>query len=420
MQETQAAMRALRTPSSPSWIPPASMEPDAVDASKADLFQASLSNAWAGFLGAQHCTREISSIRRAVDRHIEHVNRTIASLETSSSNHQTQQAVLSTVVTELKSKVDQHATEIDEVALLRTKLATLQNTLTQQSEDASRKVAGLSEKIDVQQTGLASLRSSTAQDIAAMNEQCRLALNKVDSLQAELVEAKTEAAALAQQLAKLENQVKDLAQPQSRLELSEDVVRFLDEMFIQRHSLEKLLDRSDHNSFSDRRAPVKEPTRSITFQAQPAAPAVPTLERPAHDAVRRSQRSHSHNAQPLETTKRKLPDPFQPPPKRPCPAPSPSGDPAHDMRTLYFEFRDSYKANPPKSDTAFIWKFLDSIQDPALSKHVQTSLAALLPQYIHPRRDNRPKNPHRVVSLSRGLTWRTFREGLVKIPGPEP
>ncbi|KAL1843026.1 hypothetical protein VTJ49DRAFT_3340 [Mycothermus thermophilus] len=411
------AMRALRTPSSPSWIPPSSMESDAFEASKPDPFQNSLSNAWAGFLGAQHCTREISSIRKTVDHHIQHVDRSIASLQASSSSQQTQHAVLSTVITELKSKVDQHAAGIDEVALFRTKLSTLQDKLTQHNEDASGRAAGLSERIDALQTGLASLRSSTAQDTAAMQEQCRLALSKVDSLQAELTEAKTEKAVMAQKLAALESQVKGFAQPQSPSGLPEDLVRFLDDMFAQRHSLTKLLGRPDHNS-SDRAAPIPDPAGSIVSQTQPTTQAGPVSEKPAHDSIRRSQRNQPHSIKSPETSKRKLPEPLESPPKRPCPAPPPPEDPGQAMRTLYLEFRDRYKANPPKSETAFIWEFLDSIQDPALSKHVQESLTVLLPEYIQPRRDNRPKNPHRVVRLSRGLTWRTFRGALVKIPGP--
>lgn len=66
----------------------------------------------------------------------------------------------------------------------------------------------------------------------------------------------------------------------------------------------------------------------------------------------------------------------------------------------------------------FIWEFLSSIEDPSLSKHIQESLATLLPEYVTRSRDTRRRNPRRHVIISKTLTWRRFREALVQIPGP--
>lgn len=99
--------------------------------------------------------------------------------------------------------------------------------------------------------------------------------------------------------------------------------------------------------------------------------------------------------------------------------PPPPASPGQDIRTLYLVFRDRYKSNPPRSDVDFIWEFISRIESPALSVHVQESLATLLPEYVTRSRDTRRKNPQRHITISRGLTWRKFREALVKIPTAE-
>ncbi|KAK3898935.1 Alpha/Beta hydrolase protein [Staphylotrichum tortipilum] len=93
-------------------------------------------------------------------------------------------------------------------------------------------------------------------------------------------------------------------------------------------------------------------------------------------------------------------------------------DDAANIRTLYQLFRDRYRAGPPRSDTAFIWEFIGSIEPPAMSRHIQESLADILPEHVTRCRDTRRRDPRRHVTISKGLTWRRFREALVRIPGP--
>lgn len=89
-----------------------------------------------------------------------------------------------------------------------------------------------------------------------------------------------------------------------------------------------------------------------------------------------------------------------------------------NIRTLYLSFRDRYKKSPPKCDVDFIWEFIGCIESPAMSTHIQESLAMMLPDYVTRSRNTRRKNPQRHVNISKSITWRKFREALVKVPPP--
>ncbi|KAG7292386.1 hypothetical protein NEMBOFW57_002421 [Staphylotrichum longicolle] len=87
-------------------------------------------------------------------------------------------------------------------------------------------------------------------------------------------------------------------------------------------------------------------------------------------------------------------------------------------RDEFMGLLDAQRAEAYSSDTTFIWDFINSIEDPAMSKHIQESLALRLPECVTVSRDTRRKNPQRHINISKGLTWRKFREALVRIPGP--
>ncbi|KAL2122693.1 hypothetical protein VTJ04DRAFT_3148 [Mycothermus thermophilus] len=388
------------------------MESDTFDTQKSDHLHNSLSNAWASFLAAQHCSREIASIQKKVDHHIDNVNRSIASLEASFSSQRTQHAVLSTIVTELKSKVDRYDSRLDEVTILQTRLSTLQQDLTKHSEDTSRKVNALSDNIEAQQTSLANLRSSTARDITSMQEQVRLVLSRVGSIQAELGEARAEKTALMERLVGLENQIKKLAQAQSQ-GLMGDIFRFLKDILPHRDALMKLLSETGNKSQRKDVAPMHEEL-SCGFQIDSAIQASQAAEHHIPYALRRSRGDlQQSNTQPSATTKREAPEhPQSPPSKRACSKP----DPREVVRSLFIEFRKRYKTDPPKSDTVFIWQFLNSVEDAAMSKYIQESLIKILPEHVAPHRDKRSPNPQKYIMVSRELSWTVFRNALAKIP----
>ena len=394
-----------RSPSQTHWLP---ME--AFETSKPDRLHQSLGSAWASFLDAQHCSREVDSLKKSLDQHVQQTNLSITSLQRDTA---TKHDLLAASVTEVRSKIEQHAVEIRDIATLHTDFSTFQYEAAQNRDNVARKVADLFEKAGAQQESLDGLRSTTSDDFSAIQNQYRLALEKVEALQQELVEARAERLASEHKLAAIESQI--TAIPQTHQQLPTDVVNFLGDIYSCREDLMRLLDKQDLENPAQILAPPLNQT-SIPLAQTPATPyaGVP-YEQTSAPIVHRDQHDTSEDDRPnTRAKKRRLEDPPQPQVKRPV---SPRA-PSQDMRSLYLVFRDKYKENQPKSDTVFIWQFINSIEDPAMSMHIQESLVAILPEYVKPARDKRCKNPLKLVDISKKLTWRMFREALVKIPGP--
>jgi hypothetical protein len=320
---------------------------DTFEASKPDQFHQSLSSAWASFLGAQHCSREVAALRKTLDEHIQQTNLAVTSLQRDTA---TRNDLLAAAVAESKSKskIEQHAAEIKETAILRISLSAVQQEIRHDREDASRRVTELSEKIDAQQEGLTGWRSAISKDITFMQEQYRQALEKVELLQGELRETRAEKMASDQKLAALESQVDTIAQ--TRQGLSGDMVRFLEDMLCHRSDLTRLLELRNLDIPVPSTAPRPTPM-DIPLAHTPALPQeVVSHEKPTAQTTHVSQHDNSKNNRPTAAAKRKPKEPLQSQPKRPAPPSNPN----QDIRSLYLVFRDRYKANPPSSDTAFI------------------------------------------------------------------
>ncbi|KAK4250825.1 Alpha/Beta hydrolase protein [Corynascus novoguineensis] len=334
------ARKVLAEPPSPFYK---RMRPmDTFETSKPDRLHQSLSSAWANFLGAQQCTREISALKRVLDEHTRETHLSITSLQRDTT---TKHDLLSTAVSDAKFRIEQHAANLKEVNISQAQLSSLQQKVEQERQNTSKKITDLSEKVLAQEKCLDSLRSTASQDIRALQQQYRLTVEEVEALREELRE----------RLVALESRVMTMSQTNKIS--SEESVKLLERLLSHREDL-RLLDQH----FETR---TEEPTQQ---QA-----------------------------------------------KRPVQA---SGS-SQDIRSLYLIFRDRYKTNPPKSDTVFIWQFINSIEDPAMSKHIQESLTTILPEHVTPSRERkRRKNPRKHIDISKGLTWRKFREALVKIPGP--
>jgi hypothetical protein len=383
---------------------------EAFETSKSDRLHQSLSSAWTNFLGAQHCSREVDSLKKALDQHVQQTNLSITSLQRDTA---ARQDILAASLTEAKSKIEQHAVEIRDIATLRTDFSTFQYEVGQNRENVARKVTDLFEKAMAQQESMDGLRSTTSDEIKAIQEQYRLALEKVESLQQELRETRAESLASEHKLAALESQVTAMSQTQQQLPT--DVVNFLGEIHSYREGLMRLLDKQDLENPAQSLGPPSNQT-SIPLAQTTAAPYanVPYGQTSA-PIVHRDQHDTSEDDRPHTRAKRRrFEEPPQPQVKRPVLPRAPS----QDMRSLYLVFREKYKENPPKSDTVFIWQFINSIEDPVMSRHIQESLVTILPEYVKPTRDKRCRNPLKYVDVSKGLTWRKFREALVKIPGP--
>ena len=383
------------------------MEP--FETSKPDRLHQSLSSAWASFLGAQHCSREVDSLKKVLDQHVQQTNLSITSLQRDTATRHD----LAASVTEAKSKIEQHAVEIRDIATLRSDFSTFQYEVAQNKDNVARKVTDLFDKAVAQQESMDGLRSTTSHDLGTIREQYRSALEKVEALQQDLEEARAERLISKHKLAALESQI--TAMSQTHQQLPTDVVNFLGEIHSYREDLMRLLDKQDLESPAQSLAPPLNQT-SIPLAQIPVTPyaSVP-YEQTLAPIVHRDQHDTSEDDRPHTRSKRRrLEDPPQPQVRRPV---SPQA-PSQDMRSLYLVFRDKYKENPPKSDTVFIWQFINNIEDPAMSRHIQESLVIILSEYVKPSRDKRCKNPLKLVDISKKLTWRMFREALVKIPGP--
>ncbi len=361
---------------------------DSFAAAEPDRFHQSLNSAWAGFLGAQHCTREVSALRKAVEDHVQHTRRSITACQSEAS---IRHDLLVADVAASNSKIQQCDARL-EVA-------------SQDRQDASAMITELANSVAAQERGLDGVRSLTSESIKTIQEQYRVALEKIDLLRQELSETRAEKLASERKLTVLESRIAELAE--TRHGVSGDRVEFLDEMLSRREDLLELLD-AQHPDVSP--AALAPPFQVLAipggstsrFQEQPSTP------------TKGLRRYHSREDSPPATAKRKLEQPPESQPKRP----SPFHDPCEEVRSLYLVFRDRYKTNPPKSDTAFIREFINSIESPVMSKHIQESLMTMLPKHVGDRRDTRPKSPRRHVRISRELTWKMFREALAKIPGP--
>lgn len=361
---------------------------DTFEAAEPDRFHQSLSSAWASFLGAQHCTREVSALRKSLEEHAQQTSRSITACQREAS---TRHDLLVADVAASNSKIQQCDARLE--------------LASQDREDASAKVADLAERVAAQEKGLDGVRSLASQNTRTIQEQYRVALEKIEFLREELSETRAEKLASEQKLAVLESRVAELAETCHGV--SGVRVRFLDETLSRREDLLGLLD--------TRQPDVSAATLALPFQV-PAIPSGSTSrfqEQPS-TPTKGLHRYHSREDSPPAAAKRKPEAPLESQPKRP----SPFHDPGEEIRSLYLVFRERYKTDPPKSDTAFIREFISSIESPVMSKHIQESLVTMIPKHVGDRRDTRPKSPRRRVRISRELTWKMFREALARIPGP--
>ncbi|KAL2158530.1 hypothetical protein VTH06DRAFT_4297 [Thermothelomyces fergusii] len=383
---------------------------DTFETSKPDHLHQSLSNAWANFLGAQQCSREIGVLRRALDEHARETNLSMTSLRRDVA---TKDELLSAAISDVKVKIEQHGAQLKEASVSRAQLSTLQLVLEQDREDTLKRISELSEKVAAHGSCLDGLQSSTSQDVNTLQERHRSALKEIESLQNELNEVRAGKAALEQKLAALESQVAALAR--ASRETPDDNVQQPKGFIAPRGNATTLLDSQQQHEITALGSALplsqKDSLRSQT-------PPVPNWNKIREPSPRRTAAGGRQNAdgdnRPSALTKRPIEERTQEGVKRP----RPHGDATQDIRSLYLVFREKYKLNPPKSDTAFIWQFIGSIEDQAMSKYIQESLVAMLPEHVTPCKDKRRMSSRKHVTISRGLTWRKFREALVNIPDP--
>lgn len=221
---------------------------------KPDQLHKSLSAAWGSFLGAQQCSREVSALRRTLDEHIQATSLSIASLQRDAAR---QHELATTAAAESKSRIEQQVSDSKEIVALRDGLASVQQEIRQSREHASRRIAELSERVGAHRESLEDMKSVLSRDVSTVQEQYRSALEKLELLQGELRELKAEKVVAEQRLAVLECQITAMAQARQE-QLSEEMVRFLDQVFSRREELMLSLDKRDCD------APTQTQTQTAT------------------------------------------------------------------------------------------------------------------------------------------------------------
>lgn len=224
-----------------------------------DQLHKSLSSAWANFLGAQQCSREISALRRTLDEHIQVTNLSVTSLQ----RETTRQHELATAIAESRSRIEQHTSDLKEMVTLRDSLSILQRETSRDREHTLKKIIELSEKVVTQQESIEGMRSTMSQDVGNAQEQCRSALEKVEFLQGELRELRAENAAAEQRLAALECQITTMASARQG-HLSGETTKFPNQMLSHREALTRLHGERDCEIPTQAAAPARKYLRPQT------------------------------------------------------------------------------------------------------------------------------------------------------------
>ena len=405
-------------PSSASLLPNMDFDP------KHDRLHHSLSSAWSSFLNAQHCTKEVCSLRRALDDHVRQANVAIASVQRDVAHTH---GLVTSALADAKTKAEEQNAKIaEQMRGVQERVAKLEREgVGRGNGKDDGKVRELEGRVNALQEKIGQIPSGAGVE----DETVRTLMTKMDMLQAEVRELREGKAAVESKLAALELKIAAMAE---REPLGEDVMGFLQLMHSRRKSLMKVLDDVEHGDACEHgKAPVcflkaQLLTRAVLTQLAPEpspqdwgamevatdwSSTPPFNPRPTRNSIPLS--NYQPQAQPqIQSQLQSRSQPLLHPP---------STQHQQDLHSLYLFFRDRYKAKPPKNDVSFIWQFLRAIRDPELSRHVQESLAVLLPHDVTRRKESTrlKKEKYRYITIDKGLTWRRFREALVRIPSPQ-
>lgn len=217
---------------------------------KHDRLHHSLSSAWASFLNAQHCTKEVSSLRRALDDHVRQANVAIASVQRDVAH--THNLVTSALADTKAKAEEQNAKVAEQLRGVQESVAKLERegvSNGKEGDDAER-VRELEERVNALQEKIEQIPSGTG----VGDEMTRTLMAKMDMLQAEVKELREGKAAVETRLAALELKIAALT---GRDQLREDVLGFLQLVHSRRESLLKVLDEVEQDDANEHgKAPV--------------------------------------------------------------------------------------------------------------------------------------------------------------------
>ncbi|KAK4466617.1 hypothetical protein QBC42DRAFT_282064 [Cladorrhinum samala] len=388
-----------------------------------DRLGLSLSTSWTRFLNAVQCSQEVWGLKRSLEDHTRNTSASIGSLHKEIIDcHE----IATTSAIEARSRIEQIASGINEIAPLKAAIATLQ-------EHAARDDADIKRRFEVHREALERVRNlasqgATTKTVESLQAEIRdlrqeklqvgqkpgsveertTALeselvswktdmeNRLDTLELQFITEKkaaeiklrdtekeiaalrhqteTQTAGMSKQLSRLEQNLTQISS-EPRHTLPPAILVFLDELVGQKDNLMKMLEDASRETIT-----------ALTPETPP-------------------EMVQSHEPVTKQLTKRKAESDLpQPVPKRAsssAPIETLFDRNSEDYKALkawYVICREEYKSHPPKSDVAFIWKFISSIENPDVSKTIQEALLQALPD------------------IAKGLTWKKFREALVYHP----
>ncbi|KAK0703775.1 Alpha/Beta hydrolase protein [Lasiosphaeria miniovina] len=262
------------------------------------------------------------------------------------------QQLVTAAFDESKARSEQITFEVNELKPLRCSLPLLKQEVDQDKEEATKTFSELAKKLTDLQQDLVRIQESTLQSIEAIRGQNRSIISNLSLVEAEMVQLRAEKLLMEQRISVLDRKLDSM--DASRQEIPPETVSFINKIFLRSEKLMKLLD---------------------YHEAEAAEMCATQPDRP-----KRTLHSYS----------------------------------SRDFRRLYRSFNQEYKNSKPISEVGFIWKFIDSIDNPGLSRHIQESLAASLPEYIYTRKETRrPSNQHH-INISAKLSWDEFKKALAK------
>ncbi|KAK3362751.1 hypothetical protein B0T25DRAFT_561813 [Lasiosphaeria hispida] len=359
-----------------------------------DHLQKFLGSNWASYLNAQHSSREMGAMRKTVDEHIEQLNTAITCLEQDAFHHQ---RLAAAATAEYKTMRDTVVSDLEKLKPLGDNLPRLQQEVRSSNEQTSAVISGLREELSILQERLEVVDEMVAQDTKAIQDKYRSALEQIEFLQGEIRELREDKVAMSKKMFSLGNRADSLFK--IRQELPPEVTSFLSHIFSQREKLIGLLDR---------------PNPEVTYPNEDQASEeiiVKTLLEPEHQIQNDAQDATAS----AETTPIIRPSPnrkrkaSETPPREQALPPT-----RQDFPALLTHYRNEYRANPPGSDVAFVWAFLDDIENVDVSRHIQESLTRIIPARVGGRRLKNKDGRH-YVNISDAITWKEFYTALRKI-----
>ncbi|KAK3397761.1 hypothetical protein B0T20DRAFT_230925 [Sordaria brevicollis] len=413
---------------------------------------------WIAYLSAQYQTHILDNVKQTVFEKIDQIKASVASLQ---QNHARQEQASAASVGELRATHDQIFSTLRDLKPIPGRISALERDVIQNKEQAGRALSDLDDKVESLKTDLGIKHDGAMRGLKSVQHQNQSLLETLEALQIAVRNLEQQQTQTNGRLSSFQSELEKALAP--RQGLPEGAMDFLKQLLSRRADLMGLMEspttatsstnvplleaapktdlpwRSPPNTRNQRNPAelVKVAPRTKAAQKRKAMPPAPDLTGPEPPAKKRANPKRgkadlppvSSNQQPLNTTKRlppaKAKKALPAPEKRPTArtkqkapvadmGPPPALPKVQDMKTLFKQYNDEYKANPSRADYMFISRFINDIENPDKLIHLQERLLELLPGYTSRRRPAHCVGD-RFIQISKMLTWGRFAAALAEV-----